>query len=291
MKDFSGKVAVVTGGASGIGKGLVQALLHEGAKVVVADIEQPAIDAAIKELHTEGEVVGIQVDVLRYASVEALADQVFDTFGACHLLFNNAGVSVQLGRAWEATPNDWAWCLGVNVLGPAHGVIAFVPRMVASGEEGRVVNTSSGNGGIAPMSTAAIYATSKAAVTCFTESLGAQLILEKTNVRASIFYPSGGLLRTNLNTSDRSRPAELARERPRDAPKGDWDQLKKDMEKAYGRPIVEQDLFQLGQAVLQGIREDKFILGIGVEQMGERLLQRTEVLAKGDLPMPTGLGA
>ena len=97
---------------------------------------------------------------------------------------------------WETTINDWRWVHGVNVMGVVHGIQAFVPRMIASGEPGYVVNTSSGDGGIAPMPAASVYAASKAAVTSLTECLALQLISEGTNLRAGIFYPSGGLLRT-----------------------------------------------------------------------------------------------
>ena len=147
-----------------------------------------------------------------FASVESLAEAVFDRYGACHLLFNNAGVtSGGGGLPWEQEPNDWKWCFGVNVFGVANGVLAFVPRMIASGEPGVIVNTSSGDGGIAPVPYASVYAASKAAISCFTESLAHQLHDNGTNLRAAVFYPSGGLLDTGLWTAQRNRPPELAR--------------------------------------------------------------------------------
>src|SRR5579871_3570887 len=177
MDDFTGKVAVVTGGANGIGRGIVEALLDEGARVVIADIETPVLEQTVSELRERGEVVGIQTDVSDYDSVEALAEAVFDRYGACHLLFNNAGVtSGGGGLPWEQEPNDWKWCFGVNVFGVANGMLAFVPRMIESGEAGVVVNTSSGDGGIAPVPYASVYAASKAAISCLTESLAHQLI-------------------------------------------------------------------------------------------------------------------
>ncbi len=218
MDDLRGKVAVVTGGANGIGKGIVQALLDEGVRVVIADYEQPVLDATVAELSPSGDVTGVVTDVSDYDSVDALAQHVFDAYGACHLLFNNAGVtSGGGGKPWEQEPNDWKWCFGVNVFGVANGVTAFVPRMIASGEPGVIVNTSSGDGGFAPVPYASVYASSKAAVSCFTEALANQLVSEGTQLRAAVFYPSGGLLETGLWSADRNRPAVLARKRPRQA--------------------------------------------------------------------------
>jgi len=151
MQDFNGKVAVVTGGASGIGRSLVKELLGEGAKVVIADVEQSALDKVLGEFAGAGEVTGVVTDVSSADSVNALADKVYETHGACHLLFNNAGVAAPSANVWETTVNDWRWVHGVNVMGVIHGIQAFVPRMIAGGEEGHVINTSSGDGGISPL--------------------------------------------------------------------------------------------------------------------------------------------
>ncbi len=144
--EVAGSIAVVTGGANGIGRGIVRALLEADATVVVADVEQDVMDAtvaALSEFHS-GRVSGIRTDVSDDSSVEALADQVFAVHGRCNLLFNNAGVgSGGGGRVWMHEPNDWRWCYGVNVFGVAHGIMAFVPRMLESGEPGHIVNTSS----------------------------------------------------------------------------------------------------------------------------------------------------
>src|ERR1700727_2993966 len=216
LDDLNGKVAVVTGGAAGIGRGITEALLEEGARVVVADVEEPVLDLAIKELSELGPVRGVVTDVSSPEAVEALAADVFATEGACHLLFNNAGVtSGGGGRPWEQEPNDWTWCFSVNVFGVANGMLSFVPRMIASGEAGVVVHTSSMGGGVAPVPYASVYASSKAAISCLTEALAHQLIAAGTELRAAVFYPSGGLLDTGLWTAQRNRPAQLARVKPR----------------------------------------------------------------------------
>ncbi|HLX88966.1 MAG TPA: SDR family NAD(P)-dependent oxidoreductase, partial [Acidimicrobiales bacterium] len=144
MVELRGNVAVVTGGAAGIGRGIVHALLEEGARVVVADVEGAVLDRAVDELGKLGEVRGVRTDVSDPASVEALAEDVYSREGACHVLWNNAGVtSGGGGNPWEQEANDWRWCFGVNVFGTANGVLAFVPRMLHSGQPGVVVSTSS----------------------------------------------------------------------------------------------------------------------------------------------------
>ena len=128
-------------------------------------------------------------DVTDPESVDRLADATFDRFGACHLLCNNAGVGAPSSLIWETTVNDWRWVHGVNVMGVVHGIQSFVPRMIASGEPGYVVNTSSGDGGIAPMPTASVYAASKAAVTSLTECLALQLVSEGTDAAGRHLLP------------------------------------------------------------------------------------------------------
>jgi NAD(P)-dependent dehydrogenase (short-subunit alcohol dehydrogenase family) len=283
MKDFTGRIAVVTGGASGVGRGLVEALLEEGARVIVADIEAAALEATVSELNERGDVSGVETDVTRFDSVAALAKQVFDAHGACHLLFSNAGVAAGSGRFWLSTPRDWEWVHAVNVRGTAHCIQAFVPRMLESEEEGHIVITSSGDGGITPLPFAAVYAASNAARSAMAEMLANQLINEGTRLRASVFYPSGGMLRTRLNEAERNRPPELARERPRESPPLSWEELEKRWKEA-GREMQYQDLLELARVTLQGIREGKFVLGFNVEDMGKRLMQRAEAIGRGELP-------
>ena len=285
MKDLAGRVAVVTGGASGVGKGLVQALLDEKVKVVIADVEAAALDAAVAELADRGEVTGVVTDVSSYESVEALANHVFDRYGVCHLLFNNAGVtSGGGGKPWEQEPNDWKWCFAVNVFGVANGVLAFAPRMIESGEEGLIVNTSSGDGGFAPVPNASIYAASKAAVTTFTEALAHQLISNGTNVRACVFYPSGGLLDTGLWTAQRNRPAALARQKPRAAAPGTTIEEFREHLRKMGRNADVMDTYELGKFVIENIRAGNYIITHGMPAIHELLLERTAAIARFELP-------
>jgi NAD(P)-dependent dehydrogenase (short-subunit alcohol dehydrogenase family) len=288
MKELRDRVAVVTGGASGVGRALAKAFLGEGMKVVLADVEEPVLETTAKELSALGQgVVTTHVtDVRRSESLEALADHTFSTFGACHLLCNNAGVSVAQLNVWETTPNDWEWVHGVNVRGLMHGVQAFVPRMIDEGEEGLVMNTSSGDGGIAPLAGQSVYAASKAAVSILTECLDAQLAAQ-TNLRAAIFYPSGGMLATGIWTTKRNRPNELAREVP--VPEGSETTFEDFMTgmKAAGIDLPVQDLDELAQHALDGIKRGDFIIMIRREEMERQLIDRAKKLAAG--MNPTGV--
>ena len=285
VEDLSGKVAVVTGGAAGIGRGIVEALLDEGARVVIADIEVPVLQATVSELSTRGDVRGVVTDVSDPASVEALADTVFSDLGACHVLWNNAGVtSGGGGNPWDQESNDWRWCFGVNVFGTANGVLAFVPRMIESGQAGVVVTTSSGDGGIAPVPYASVYASSKAAISCFTEALAHQFIAQKTKLSASIFYPSGGLLETGLWEAQRNRPDSLARQKPRPpAPGTTFAEFKATLA-AAGRPTDVVDLAELGRFAVQGVKEGRFIISHNLDGAGRLLHARADAIAKGSLP-------
>ena len=283
MKDLQGRVAVVTGGASGIGKALAKAFLAEGMKVVIADVEQAALDRAASELG--GTVLGVRCDVSKYDSVKALADTVFATHGACHILCNNAGVSAPNLDLWETESSDFQWVHGVNVLGVAHGVQAFVPRMIESGEEGVVMNTSSGDGGISPLAQQVVYASSKAAVSTMTECLAAQLVGRGTRLRAAIFYPSGGMLRTGIWTTKRNRPAELARSRQVDAARETtFDDFMAGAKKA-GFDLPVQDLDELARFAIRGIRNQDFVIMIAREGMEATLVERAKKLAAGQCPI------
>ena len=283
MKELRDRVAVVTGGASGIGRALAKAFLGEGMKVVLADVEEPALKAAAEELASLGQVSTLVTDVRRFEALEALADHTYSTFGACHLLCNNAGVSVAQLKVWETTPNDWTWVHGVNVHGVMHGIQAFVPRMIEAGEEGLVMNTSSGDGGIQALATQSVYAASKAAISTLTECLDAQLAAE-TKLRAAIFYPSGGMLATGIWTTRRNRPSELTRERP--VPEGSettFDEFMQGM-KAVGIELPVQDLDELAQYAVAGIEQGDFVIMIRREEMEQQLTERAKKLAAGENP-------
>lgn len=289
MKELRGRVAVVTGGASGIGRAMARAFLREGMKVVVADVEEEALSSTLAELG-DGEVVGIRTDVSDADSVESLAEEVFSRFGACHLLCNNAGVSVGSTDVWETTLNDWKWVHGVNVMGVVHGILSFVPRMRASEQEGLILNTSSGDGGISPLAGQSVYASSKAAISTMTECLAAQLAAEDGGrLRAAIFYPSGGMLDTGLWTTWRNRPETLAREKS--YPEGAQPTFEEfqSAAKEAGFDLPVQNLDELAGHLVEGIRAGDFVIMIGREMIEAQLKERAENLAAGRCPIGAGV--
>ena len=288
---IDGAVAVVTGGANGIGKALVRALLGANATVVIADIEQAVLSATVAELSPLGAVTGIQTDVTDESSVTALADQVFEQFGRCNLLFLNAGVtSGGGGLPWEQEPNDWRWCFGVNVFGTGICSSVFIPRMIESTQPGQIIVTSSKDGGVAPVPTASIYAASKAALTCFAESLDHNLINNNTALRASVFYPSGGLLDTGLYSAARNRPEHLQRQ---GAGTGrgsmSFDELVARVAKATGKDPAVADLDELAEFVVEGVRKRRFIIARDLDATAELLHQRADAIGRGELPPQHGL--
>ncbi|MFE5595141.1 SDR family NAD(P)-dependent oxidoreductase [Streptomyces sp. NPDC056549] len=259
MELREGQVAVVTGAASGIGLAMARRFAAEGLAVVLGDVERAALDEAADELTASGaRVLARTVDVSDPDGVRAFADAAYDAFGAVHVLCNNAGVgSGAEGRMWEHEPNDWKWAFSVNVWGVFHGIQAFVPRMLAGGEPGHVVNTSSGDGGIAPLPTASVYAVTKAAVVTMTESLYAHLKAEHARVGASVLFPGPHMLRTGLWESHRNRPERYAKQRPRRTPYRSLDQYETAMKEA-GHEVTFTPVEDVAEHVVDGIRADRF---------------------------------
>jgi NAD(P)-dependent dehydrogenase (short-subunit alcohol dehydrogenase family) len=282
---IDGAVAVVTGGAGGIGRGLVGALLRRGATVVIADVEAGAIAAAVGDLRPLGNVSGHRVDIADEDAVAALADAVYGEHGRVNMLFNNAGVtSGGGGRPWQQEPNDWRWCFGVNVFGTAICTSTFVPRMIEGGEPGQIVNTSSGDGGFAPVPMASVYAASKAAVSCFTEALHHNLISEGTRLRASVFYPSGGLLRTGLFTAARNRPDHLARRgQATGRTSMTFDEMKTMLTKA-GRDVTEADLDELGDFAVTEAAARRYLIARDLDATVDLLHRRADAIARREVP-------
>ena len=258
MEELAGRVAVVTGGASGIGYAMAERFLAEGMSVMLADVEEAALkDALVALEEVASDVDGVLCDVRKWDDVAALRDATLDRFGKVHVVCNNAGVgSGSQGWMWEHDLNDWIWAMGVNVMGVVHGINAFVPEILSHGEGGHIVNTSSGNGGLSPLPGTPIYAASKGAVTLITECLQAQLIQASENVRASVLYPGPNWLNTNIWSSHRNRPEDLAQANPRTQ----WTTFE-DLEKMFkdsGQPFETTPLEEVAKRVVDGIRTQQF---------------------------------
>jgi NAD(P)-dependent dehydrogenase (short-subunit alcohol dehydrogenase family) len=210
---FAGRVAVVTGAGSGIGRALALALVRAGARVVVADVDEAALADTRQAIESRtGEALAVRTDVADLAQVQALADQAFARFGAVHVLCNNAGVVVH-GDLPSATREDWQWVIGVNLWGVIHGLLAFLPRMIAQGSGGHVVNTASMAGLIASQGLG-VYNTTKYAVVGLSETLAKDL--RPHGIGVTVLCPMG--VATRIREAERTRPAHLRSAARPDAP-------------------------------------------------------------------------
>ncbi|AGW89900.1 MULTISPECIES: SDR family oxidoreductase [Cupriavidus] len=216
MKDFSNKVAVITGGASGFGKEFARIGADLGMKLVLADVQEDALDTTVAEFKARNvPVIGLRTDVSRADQVQALADAAIEAFGEVNLLFNNAGVGAG-GLIWENSEKDWEWVMGVNLYGVVHGVRIFTPLMLAAADkdpsyQGHIVNTASMAGLLNPPAMG-VYNVSKHAVVSLSETLYQDLGLVTEQVRCSVLCPY--FVPTGINQSQRNRPADLANQAP-----------------------------------------------------------------------------
>jgi NAD(P)-dependent dehydrogenase (short-subunit alcohol dehydrogenase family) len=240
VKDFKDRVAVVTGAASGMGLSFAHRFADEGMAVVLADIESEPLAMAESAIKAKGgRVLAVRTDVMHEDAVNRLADAAFETFGNVHVLCNNAGVAATAATlrayAWEAPLSDWEWTLGVNFMGVLYGVRAFVPRMLANGDEGHIVNTASMAG---LLTGANAYNVSKHGVVCLTEGMYRDFKAMGAKLSASVLCP--GLIRTAILDAERNRPSELGR-----------------TEMSALRPELQQWSAAFGAALSQGIEPDE----------------------------------
>ena len=263
MQNLAGKTAFITGGASGIGLGIAEAVLGAGMNVVIADIRQDHLSSAVAELDSGERVLALQLDVTDRDDFARAADAAEARFGKIHLLVNNAGVAV-IGPTELATFADWDWVMGVNLGGVINGIVTMLPRILRHGEGGHIVNTSSMSG-MLPVGGTTIYSSAKAAVLTMMECMRPEL--EGRGVICSAFCP--GAVQSNIAQAGETRPAELAESGYAEA-----DKRRQDGGTFFH---LYQTKEQVGQRVLEGILADELYILThsefleGVRERGEAM--------------------
>ena len=254
MKDFKDKLAVITGAASGIGRGIAERCVQEGMKVVLADVEEPALAQTEQELRATGAtVLAVRTDVSRAGDVEALAQKTLNAFGAVHLLFNNAGVGAG-STIWESSLADWQWVMEVNLWGVIHGLRVFVPIMLAQDTECHIVNTAS-IAGLLPNHPVAPYQVTKHAVVALSEHLYHSLAEKNAKVKASVLCP--GWVNTRIMDSARNRPPELQNELMSESLNPEREAIIQEMRQATQAGMSPQ---QVADYVFKAIRAEQFYI-------------------------------
>ncbi|MGA2274421.1 MAG: SDR family NAD(P)-dependent oxidoreductase [Bryobacteraceae bacterium] len=275
MKAFQGKVAVIAGAASGIGRAIAERCVSEGMKVVLADVDDANLTKAETELKTRGgTVLGVRTDVSKRSDVELLARRAVDAFGQVHLLFNNAGVAAG-GAPWEATWNDWEWVIGVNLWGVIHGAKVFTPLMLAQNTECHIINTSS-TAGLIVGGGSAPYAVTKHAVVALSECLYLALQQRNSLVKVSVLCP--GLVRTNIADAERNRPAELRNEPVKMTP-----EMQAGLAAFKAAIEVSMPPLEVADAVFDAIQKEQFYI-LPHPQWTEVIQLRTDKLLRLENP-------
>jgi NAD(P)-dependent dehydrogenase (short-subunit alcohol dehydrogenase family) len=282
VKDLEGKVAVVTGAASGIGRALAARFAAEKMKVVLADVEEAPLAAFEAELRSGGaSVLAVRTDVQDGAAVEALAARAVEHFGGAHVVCNNAGVGGGAGPLWALTEADWAWTLGVNLWGVIHGIRAFVPGMIGRGE-GHVVNTASIAGLMSPAFMGP-YVAAKHAVVALSEVLARDLQMAGSAVKVSVLCP--GFVRTRIHESHRNRPAHQANARAEGGAPAEQSPAAQMVRAAVEAGIPPE---VVAERVVEAIREDRFYVLPHPELLGG-VKHRMDDILQGNYPKPLPL--
>ena len=253
MQDVAGRVAVITGGASGIGRGMAEAFGAAGMRLVLADVDEARVTETARALEKDGvEVVPMRCDVARQSDVDALAQRALDRFGAVHVVCNNAGVAHGGVPTWESTLHDWEWIVGVNLMGVVHGVRTFTPILLEEGA-GHIVNTASMAGLISGAGNA-LYGVTKHAVVALSEALYNELAAQERDVHVSVLCP--GWINTEiLRSSERNQPEAVRHSRPEVRTTPDSEIRRKQVEHLLASGLAPR---KVGDLVLAAIRENRF---------------------------------
>lgn len=278
MKEFKDRVAVITGAASGIGRALAERCAREGMIVVLADVEESVLIQTESEMKAAGaNVLPVVTDVSQVSDVESLAQKTLDTYGAIHLLCNNAGVAAG-STVWESTINDWKWVLGVNLLGVIYGLRTFVPIMLEQNVEAHIVNTAS-VAGLISFHNSATYHVTKHSVTAISEKLHYDLIDNGGKVRVSVLCP--GWVNTNIMDSWRNRPVELENDPEDNVMTPEREAKLEEYRQACETGMSPENV---ADYVFQAIRDERFYIFTHPE-FSPFIKARTDAILQGSNPM------
>lgn len=293
MQDFNGKVAVITGGASGVGRSLAFSLGRLGAKIVVGDVDQAAMAQILIDLGTENiEAIVESCDVTSVDSLNQLADKAEAAFGSIDLVFANAGIGAgESGAIWEYSAKDWQWCFNVNMWGVINTITAFMPRLAASNQEAHFVVTGSGNGAFLVYPDQPIYTASKAAVQAITENLHYQLVAANSPVKVSALFPGPHVVDTGLFNSGRVRPEELQKDVQGNASGiSSVDDMKK-MCAEFGIDLQTTHPDEVAEMAVEGLRKDAFWLLSTTAETDQKIRARADMILNRETPVANMVGA
>lgn len=293
MQDFNDKVAVITGGSSGVGRSLAFVLGRLGAKIAVGDVDRVAMAQLRSDLAAENIAAVVEhCDVTSLDSLNSLAEQALAAFGAIHLVFANAGISAgESGAMWDYSRKDWQWCLNVNLWGVINTIDAFMPRLVAANEEAHFVVTGSGNGALLVYPDQPIYTASKAAVHAITENLHYQVTAAQSPVKVSALFPGPHVVDTGLFNSGRVRPQELKKEVEGNASGiSSVDDMKK-MAAEWGVELQTTHPDEVAQMAVEGLRKDAFWLLATTPETDEKIRARADMVLSRTTPVANMVGA
>ncbi|MDP4651841.1 MAG: SDR family NAD(P)-dependent oxidoreductase [Haliea sp.] len=292
MRDFTGKVAVITGGASGVGRSLAFALGRRGARIVVGDVDETAMADIDKALAAEGiEARVAHCDVTNVASLENLADVATEHFGGVQLVFANAGIGAgESGAMWDYSEKDWQWCFNVNIWGVINSIRVFMPRLLAANEPAHFVVTGSGNGALLIFPDAPIYTASKAAVHAITENLHYQVQAAQSPVKVSALFPGPHVVETGLFNSGRVRPEALKKEVEGNASGiSSVDDMKR-MAAEYGIELQTTHPDEVAAMAVAGLEQDAFWLLATTPETDQKIRARADMILNRETPAPNMVG-
>jgi NAD(P)-dependent dehydrogenase (short-subunit alcohol dehydrogenase family) len=293
VRDFNGKVAVITGGASGVGRSLAFALGQRGAKIAVGDVDKAAMAQVRADLAAANiEAIVEFCDVTSLDSLNALADNTESAFNRIDLVFANAGIGAgESGAMWDYSEKDWQWCFNVNMWGVINSIRAFMPRLVARNEEAHFVVTGSGNGALLVYPDQPIYTASKAAVHAITENLHYQMQAAQSPVKVSALFPGPHVVDTGLFNSGRVRPQALKKEIEGNASGiSSVDDMKR-MCAEFGIELQTTHPDEVAEMAVAGLQNDAFWLLSTTPETDAKIRARANMILNRETPVPNRVGA